>query len=152
MMRLVALALALAALVPCAPARAHGVAAFPVDEPVRALRFGYSDGSPMAYAEVSVFAPAKPDIEFAVGRTDARGRFAFVPHGAGQWLVAASDGMGHRAETRLQVAEPTAASSPTAQADAPPAGTASLTMRAVLGLSLLANVFLGLGFARRRRT
>jgi len=151
MIRIFALALALAALVPCAVAQAHGVAAFPVDEPVRALRFGYSDGSPMAYAEVSVFAPGKADVEFAVGRTDARGRFAFVPHGAGQWLVTASDGLGHKAQAHVQVAQPDAGSASPEQADAPPVGAPSLTLRAVLGVSLLANVFLGLMLARRRR-
>ena len=60
MMRMIALALALAALMPCAVARAHGVAAFPVDEPVRALRFGYSDGSPMAYARCRSSHRARP--------------------------------------------------------------------------------------------
>ena len=58
----------------------------------------YGGSEPAAFCQVSVRAPGKPDAEYQTGRTDARGRFAFVPEGTGDWRVVVDDEMGHRLE------------------------------------------------------
>lgn len=44
-------------------------------------------GDPIVFARVEVYAPRNDSIEFANGRTDMDGRFAFVPDRPGQWRV-----------------------------------------------------------------
>ena len=44
-------------------------------------------GEPICFAEVKVFAPQNDTIEFAKGRTDMAGHFAFVPDRPGTWKV-----------------------------------------------------------------
>lgn len=55
-----------------------------------------------AFCQVAVFSPAKADAEFQTGRTDARGRFAFVPDAPGKWRVIVDDEMGHRQEATME--------------------------------------------------
>ena len=148
-MRVLTLLLTILCLGPSGAADAHGVFASVETETAQALRFGYSDGTPMSYAETLVFGPGDaPDAEFANGRTDIRGRFAFVPDRPGPWRVVASDGMGHRAETTIQVAESMdRAAAPPAQTAAVSGGTGG---KAAFGLSLLANLFLAATLLRRK--
>ena len=58
----------------------------------------YGGSEPAAFCQVSVRAPGKPEAEYQTGRTDARGRFAFVPEGTGDWRVVVDDELGHRLE------------------------------------------------------
>lgn len=44
-------------------------------------------GDPIIFAEVKIYAPQNDSIEFANGRTDRVGRFAFVPDRPGMWTV-----------------------------------------------------------------
>ncbi|MDR2710087.1 MAG: hypothetical protein LBB65_01920 [Burkholderiales bacterium] len=69
-----------------------------MSEPAEAVRFFYVGGDPMAYAAIKVFSPADDKVAYQEGFADGNGRFAFVPNATGDWRVAASDGMGHRAE------------------------------------------------------
>ena len=62
----------------------------------------YGGSEPAAFCQVSVRAPSKPEAEFQTGRTDARGRFAFVPDGPGDWKVVVDDEMGHRVELQVR--------------------------------------------------
>ena len=159
--------LALAALLVWRPgnAAAHGVGSREIDPGVtRAMVFLYANGEPMAFAQVQVTAPDGAVYQSA--RTDGRGGFAFLPSGCGVWRVAASDGQGHRAERQIEMADPGGPAAGLGQGskdDVP--GPESLRAAAeksvdrlgpslrdvILGLSLLANLGLGLAFWRLRR-
>jgi nickel transport protein len=87
-------------------ARAHGTDYSLVEgEALTAVAFNYSDGEPMAYAEVLVFSPQDPKVEHQNGRTDKHGKFAFCPDMPGAWRISANDGMGHLCEERWKLAE-----------------------------------------------
>lgn len=59
------------------------------------IRVEYDDGQPMSYAEVKIFSPDDPKVEYQNGRTDKNGRFSFWPEEGGEWKVTVSDGLGH---------------------------------------------------------
>ena len=129
---------------------AHGVGSREMDPGVaRVMEFLYSDGEPMAFARVQVTAPGEGGV-FQSAHADARGRFAFVPAGPGEWTVTASDGQGHRAVHAVTVvAEKSGAATPAVPAVA---ATVGPTWRGVaLGVSLLVNVALGAALLRCRR-
>lgn len=112
------------------------------------VRFAYSDGKAPPFAAVRVL--GADGREFQNGRTDARGRFAFVPDAPGRWRISISDGMGHKIEHPVDIAAtdaPAAVPAAPAAADAP----AALPLRAGLGLSLLANLALLFALLRRRK-
>jgi nickel transport protein len=121
------------------PAQAHGVEI--IAGPGRAVVINgmYSDGEPMSFVKIKVTTPQGKTHQ--VGNSDANGSFAFVPDHPGEWLVVASDGMGHRAETTWQqeagkTAPAGSSESQPAQAPAQPM-KASKWERAAWGLSLL---------------
>ncbi|WP_428564918.1 MAG: carboxypeptidase regulatory-like domain-containing protein [Solidesulfovibrio sp. DCME] len=144
---------------------AHGVGSREMDPgAARAMEFLYADGEPMAFAQVQVTAPGGSVHQSA--RTDARGRFAFVPDGPGQWSVAASDGQGHRAVAAVAVAAqgPALDTGPATDSGSAPAtgpgaapegrsatGVGPGPVQVALGLSLLANLFLLAALFKRRR-
>ena len=130
------------------PAQAHGVGYRAAAFPAVALEFFYSTGEPMSYRETRVFSPADPQFANQTGRTDAAGRFAFVPDAAGQWRVIVRDEEGHQASAEIEIAEsalngaaPTqgTASGLTGK-DNPPEGQLDLFLRSALGVSLLFNI------------
>lgn len=116
------------------PALAHGVDwRWDDAAPSRTVQILFSDGQPMAFADVTV---VRPDgVTHQVGRADNAGRFAFATNGdAGEWRLTAKDGMGH------QVTIPVAFDGATLTA-AEPAGERSPGLLAVLlGLSVIANL------------
>lgn len=126
-------------------AHAHGVGHVTETAPAQALRFYYSDGTPVGFAEAIVLNPGGD--EFLVGRTDARGRFAFIPDAAGNWRITVSDGMGHRTEATVVIGNEAAA--PPQQASL--TGSLPPAVTAVLGISLIANLALGVKLVRKRR-
>lgn len=128
-------------------ASAHALEAKEVEAGnARALEFDYSTGGTANYAEVRVYAPDNADVEFQNGRTDALGRFAFLPDKAGTWTVVVADGMGHK------VSHPVAVTSSGEPAEEVPEGltASSKVFPALLGISLLANFFLLLALFRRK--
>lgn len=147
---------------------AHGVGSREVDPgAARAMVFLYADGDPMAFAQVQVTGPDGAVYQSA--RTDGRGGFAFLPSERGVWRVAASDGQGHRAEREVAVADgaegtgqgaaseavgPGADARPrTGQGAAAAARAAGLGPgwpEALLEISLLVNLGLGLTVWRGR--
>jgi nickel transport protein len=153
MLRLFALTALAAAMVghPVA-ACAHGAGSREMDPgAARVMEFLYADGEPMAFAQVRVTAPGGGVHQSA--HADARGRFAFVPDGAGVWTVAAADGQGHRAVVDVTTvggaAGPTAAGSPLASPSEGRSGRIGPGWREVaLGLSLLANLLLWAAWRR----
>ncbi len=62
----------------------------------------YGGTEPAAFCQVSVRSPNKSGAEFQTGRTDVRGRFAFVPDSPGEWSVVVDDEMGHRLELQVR--------------------------------------------------
>lgn len=113
----------------------------------RALEFVYSTGGTANYAEVKVYAPDNADVEFQNGRTDALGRFAFLPDKDGTWTVVVADGMGHKVSHPVAV---TLSGERVAEVPAQGLTASSKLFPALLGVSLLANFFLLLALFRRR--
>lgn len=123
-------------------------------------RFGYTDGSPMAFAEIVVTSPDGKIWQKA--RTDRRGHFAFATDpeamaddAANKWQIKVSDGMGHV----VQLSHPpenTAISAtakhafPNAMKGTPALFDLPLWADILFGLSLLANLYGGLLVWRHR--
>ena len=123
------------------------------------------------YAKVEVYSPADAKVEFQNGRTDAQGRFAFMPDTPGQWRIIMADNMGHRVEHAVDVSSAQGSAQVAAQGAAqgtaqgagpntdkpavtgvsPGVGEFSVPLRVLLGLSLLANMALGAAVLRRRK-
>lgn len=131
------------ASVPDAQAHGTGSRLLPRETVLRAVLFHYSTGDPMSWTGVRVFAP--DGAEWVQARTDAAGVAAFAPDRSGLWRIQARDEEGHQAEAEVVVdSAATAASAPHSSGD----GHGALWPRVLLGLSLLANVFLALVLRR----
>ena len=108
----------------------------------RVVAFSYSTGDVAAYAEAKLYGPDSADVEFQNGRTDAQGRFAFLP-----------DNMGHKVSHPMTI---TLSDEGTVEREVAPSGFSEslwalpVLFRAVLGVSLLLNLFLGLALFRHR--
>jgi hypothetical protein len=85
-----AFALALAAMLMLTPQPAGALDLFARHEVN--VQFATPDGTPMADAEVRVFAPGKPDKPALTGRTDKNGRFEFPASTDGFWNAEARSG------------------------------------------------------------
>lgn len=94
----------------------------------------YGDGTAVAFADTAVHSPAG-DGEFQAARTDANGRFAFLPDRPGPWRVSVDDGMGHRVELGVPIDDRFLAGVPPAPLPAPTAPAAG--WRLLMGFCLL---------------
>jgi hypothetical protein len=106
----------------------------------------------MAYAKIHLYPPSKPDTEVLQAISAWNGYFSFVPDEAGDWRVTAEDGMGHKGEIIVGSGQWTVDSG--SSGSMPNSGTGGkipLPLSAVLGLSLLANIFTTLYFISQRR-
>lgn len=101
----------------------------------------YSSGEAVAYGEVLIKAPGGGEVEYQNGRTDAKGRFAFIPDRDGSWDVVVNAGMGHRHAFAVDVANEKAVTQ-----EVKP----SRVLPGLLGVSLLANIALAVAAFRRR--
>ena len=70
--------------------------------PAVLLEARYGGTEIVPFAKVQIFAPGATR-EFQTGRTDQRGRFSFVPEGAGNWRAVVDDELGHRREVEIGV-------------------------------------------------
>ena len=151
-------------LLGAAQAHAHALyAAHTLQGSVALVQFAYAGGQVPTYAKVEVYSPADAKVEFQNGRTDAQGRFAFMPDTPGQWRIIMADNMGHRVEHAVdvspsqgsaQIAAQTSGPNtdkPAANGATPGVGEFSVPLRVLLGLSLLANMALGAAVLRRRK-
>ncbi|MFW5837949.1 MAG: carboxypeptidase-like regulatory domain-containing protein, partial [Desulfovibrionaceae bacterium] len=121
-------------------AQAHGLSWRSLDvSPALGFVAAFSSGEPASYAEVVIASPESGEVEFQSGRTDARGRFVFLPDAPGSWRVRLDAGMGHALDFELQADE--AAPAPSGD----PTQPAATPLLAVLGASLALNVFFLLG-------
>ncbi|NDV28038.1 DUF4198 domain-containing protein [Desulfovibrio sp. JC010] len=129
---------------------AHGVAYEMVEtSPAVTFKSGFSTGDPIAYGEVLVYAPDNADVEFQNGRTDRNGVFSFLPDSPGIWKVEVDGGMGHKLIFDVEVAE-SAASELAAHKKENPL-QASVSIRVLLGISLIFNLCLAASYLRARR-
>jgi hypothetical protein len=138
-----------------ASAYAHGVEVFnETGNPgVQTIRFGYTDGEPMLFARVKVFSPSSPDALVQESIADRAGYFSFIPFEAGEWRLTAEDGMGHKGEIRVNVLMEGRFRSGSVQGGPPVSnsgGKPPLPLAALLGVSLLLNVFAAWYFAGNR--
>jgi uncharacterized GH25 family protein len=124
---------------------AHGVDISDMtgQQDVRTIRFFYTDGTPMLFAKVKVFPPSSPDAPAQESIADRNGYFSFVNDEPGEWRLTAEDGMGHRGEITVAVSGETevAGAQNVVPASSLPAGKLPAPFAAVLGLSLIFNVF-----------
>lgn len=143
-------------------AQAHGLGYAMVQDTATSLRFYYSDETPACFAETIVLAP--DGSEFLIARTDARGYFSFIPDRAGSWGVEINDGMGHRAMATLTINEAKIAtqgallqgSKDEQHEYTRPAHKNSFqhskAFMTIFGVSLLANLGLGVTLYRRKKS
>lgn len=101
-----AIALLLGALLvlalPAPDAAAHTAGGRILSGKAAIAEFRFSDGSPMAFADVKVFSPSQE--LWLAGRADGAGRFAFMPDKAGEWALEAREAEGHSARLSLGIA------------------------------------------------
>jgi uncharacterized GH25 family protein len=119
---------------------------------VRTVRFGYTDGESMLFAKVKVYAPSAPDATVQESMTDRDGYFSFVPFENGDWRLTAEDGMGHRGEIVIAVADEMVSESAGAVRNTVSSNKLSTPIAIVLGLSLILNVFAFYGFVLKKST
>ncbi|MBU1002677.1 MAG: hypothetical protein KKE73_09140 [Proteobacteria bacterium] len=118
-------------------AQAHGLSYVPLDSmSTVAFEARFSSGEPVAYAEVLVFSPADAVVEFMNGRTDALGRFAFLPDVQGSWHVDVNAGLGHKLTFDVAVDQDGLNKVP----DSLMKNSAPLWSKVLLGISLLLNL------------
>ncbi|OMQ03005.1 hypothetical protein BW722_04675 [Lawsonia intracellularis] len=133
-------------------ALAHGVSGqiITTQQPI-GVEFLYSTGEPAPYAKIEVYSPENKNIEYQNARTDKFGRFAFIPNTQGTWTIIMSDNVGHRTELPITLTEDdiltqasTTVSSLNSTTQICPIMAMPLWLRALLGVSLLFNIFIGL--------
>ena len=158
--RVAPLAVAALLLFGAAQAQAHALYADHTWQGTVALvQFAYAGGAVPTYAKVEVYSPADAKVEFQNGRTDAQGRFAFMPDTPGQWRIIMADNMGHRVEHVVDTSAGQGAAQvsaqnqgkPSAAVASPGVGGFAMPLRVLLGLSLLANMALGAAALRRKQ-
>ena len=123
-------------LLSAAGAGAHGLTVDTVAGGV-GIQAAYGDGSPMAVAGVTVYAPLETNTVFQHGMTDRFGRFAFIPNTSGVWRVEVADGMGHRAEHPIPISDRATPSPPPARTPV----RAPTMQNAIVGICILFGMF-----------
>ncbi len=122
----------------------HGTAFKLLQEPtVSAVKFHYSDGEPMMYADVLVFSPEDSKVEHQNGRTDRHGKFAFCPDTPGTWRINANDGMGHLCEATVEIRQGAAidqADTLSEEKDTASPFEGAKVLKIIAGLSLIGNL------------
>ena len=130
----------------CSVSYAHGTGYRQSSQKAIALEFAYSTGEAMSYREARVYSPNDEKFAYQSGRTDEKGRFAFVPDVKGEWRVIVRDEEGHQCEAKIDVTDEILAGKDnlTIQSDS---GN-DIFIRALLGVSIIFNIALVI---RRRK-
>jgi nickel transport protein len=131
---------------------AHGVEAYDISGdgalPAATVHFKYSTGEAMAFARIRLFAPSRPDTEVLSSLADRSGRFSFVPDEEGDWIVEASDNMGHQGSITINAAAEAEGAVPGNTGST--GGKIPLPLSLSLGLSLILNIFAFYSFVLQR--
>jgi len=113
----------------------------------------YEGSEAVSFAAVSVHGPddGNPHADaYQTGRTDAEGRFVFIPNRTGKWKVTVDDEVGHRGTQEVTITSLTEPA--TAAPAAPQSSGRSTTDRLVIGLSVIFGVVgLLMAFLQRRK-
>ena len=120
--RAAAAAVTVAAAAGCllpALAHAHGANLDYQMTPGVTLQAKYDAGGPMTQAQFTVFAPNDPTTPWLTGKSDAQGRFSFVPDASipGMWAVQAREA-GHGALVQIPIGDSSSSNAATASASA----------------------------------
>ena len=120
--RAAAAAVTVAAAAGCllpALAHAHGANLDYQMTPGVTLQAKYDAGGPMTQAQFTVFAPNDPTTPWLTGKSDAQGRFSFVPDASipGMWAVQAREA-GHGALVQIPIGDSNGSNAATASASA----------------------------------
>lgn len=138
-------------------ATAHGTAYRVLGNDPRTVtaEFYYSDKEPIRYAEILIFSPNDPKIEYQNGRTDRQGRFSFYPDTAGTWRIEVHDGMGHKVQASVDVGEKAKSDEESSKQKAMPVAAQSppdsMFLKIILGLSLIGNMFVAAQFLNGKK-
>jgi nickel transport protein len=122
----------------------HGVETEVFPAPASVVRFWYSTGEPMAYADIKVFSPASPAVETIAGWTDRNGCFSFVPDESGEWRIEAEDGQGHKGVIAINAEKGESGGTEKNTGGGP------LWPRIFFGLSLIVNIFAAYHFILKK--
>ena len=96
---------------------------------------------------MKIFSPNDNKFAYQSGRTDEKGRVAFVPDVAGIWRVIVKDGEGHQCTAEIEIKDPSENHNQNSQAISEKIITPfEMAIRAILGVSLIFNVCLFLKF------
>ena len=87
------------------PGFAHGVGYREISLKAVPLEFFYSTGEKMSYCEAKIFSPTDSKFAAQSGRTDEKGRFAFIPDAPGEWRAIVRDNEGHQCEAKINITE-----------------------------------------------
>ena len=108
-----------------------------------ALEFIYSTGEAMSYREARVYSPSDEKFAYQSGRTDEKGRFAFVPDTPGKWRVIVRDEEGHQCTAEIDITPENLAGHDEPSAENQPSAIINSTeifIRSLLGVSLIFNI------------
>ncbi len=132
---------------------AHGVRShIGQDARVWVAQAVFSDGTPMAYTQVTVIGP-DAKLPFQKGFSDKNGRFAFVPDRPGKWKVIFQDPMGHRSEVSVSISflkDDKQEAVPTS--NSPPISSVSTGVKVLLGLCVILLLALLFRLSERKRS
>ncbi len=127
-------------------ARAHGANVQARNAEAVEIYATYDSGEPMVEAQVQIFAPDDPQHPYVQGKTDAAGRYVFVPTQPGNWEVSVRQA-GHGDIAVVPVAPGGVLS-----ADFSPSGSFSLIQRLIMIAAVAwGSVGTALYFARGKR-
>lgn len=106
-----------------------------------ALEFIYSTGEAMSYREARVFSPNDEKFAYQSGRTDEKGRFAFVPDTPGKWRVIVRDEEGHQCTAEIVISDKGEGVSES-EIQSAVINSTEILIRSLLGVSLIFNIAL----------
>ena len=104
-----------------------------------ALEFMYSTGETMSYREARVFSPNDEKFAYQSGRTDEKGRFAFVPDSPGKWRVIVRDEEGHQCTAEIVISDKGEEASES-EKQSSIINSTEIFIRSLLGVSLIFNI------------
>lgn len=111
-----------------------------------ALEFIYSTGETMSYREARVFSPNDEKFAYQSGRTDEKGRFAFVPDTPGKWRVIVRDEEGHQCTADIVVSDTVSSGQgegvSESEIQSAVINSTEIFIRSLLGVSLIFNIAL----------
>ena len=111
-----------------------------------ALEFMYSTGEAMSCREARVFSPNDEKFSYQSGRTDEKGRFAFVPDTPGKWRVIVRDEEGHPCTADIVVSDTVSSGQgegvSESERQSAVINSTEIFIRSLLGVSLIFNIAL----------